>query len=45
MSRSNDTDVHADCPGRSNGLELTFLQKAEQLGLYVKWQIAHFVNE
>src|SRR5262249_60968313 len=41
----DDPDVHRDWSGASHALELPLLEETEKLGLNVRGDVAHFVQE
>jgi hypothetical protein len=42
---SNDANIDSRCTRAADGLKLTLLEHAEQLGLKLQWHVSNFVEE
>jgi hypothetical protein len=45
VGRSNDANINSRSPRAPDGLKLTLLKHAEQLGLKLQWHVSNFVEE
>src|SRR4029077_4022683 len=45
VGRSNDANINSRGPRAPDGLKLTLLKHAEQLGLKLQWHVSNFIEE